>query len=109
MHTEHIGDDDGPIEPAPDGAFDEWQAEVLRRLHALHEWQPESMVIEGVVDVARVVDGASRADAIERLDRTQTELESSRDATRVDRTRPSGQGTWPRSSRATVAHTDRSC
>ena len=33
--------DDTPAEPVPSSVFDDWRAEVLRRLHALHEWQSE--------------------------------------------------------------------
>ena len=32
---------DQPVRPAPAEAFDAWRAEVLRRLHALHDWDSE--------------------------------------------------------------------
>ena len=41
MRIDQIDDANAPAEPIPSSVFDDWRAEVLRRLHALHEWQSE--------------------------------------------------------------------
>ena len=43
MRVQDIEDGGQPVEPAPPGAFDDWRAEVLRRLHELHDWESEDV------------------------------------------------------------------